>query len=222
MTENDKIFNSLKDQFEGTDLENESFKLTHKFLIECPEKLSWKGTNKPDLNTEAGIRAIGQRFYEGRRTLNLPEPSTKTDKAVSIVLISGYGYEENKIDEILKDHQYAMIAENNVGNYLERYVAANIEPLGWVWCSGELVKATDFIKKSAVGWDLLQIKNRNNSENSSSSAIRAGTTIQKWYRSNSQSGNTRWEKFPDQIGCNQLSEDGFLKFTREIIKKFKT
>lgn len=221
MTENDNAFNTLKEQYRGNDLEDRSLRLTHKFLLECPEKLSWKASNRPDLNTQTGIMAIGKRFYEGRRTLNLPSPSTKTDKAVSIVLMSGYGYEEDKIDEILKDHQYAMIAENNVGNYLERYVANNIEPLGWAWCSGELVKATDFIKKSSAGWDLLQIKNRNNSENSSSSAIRDGTTIQKWYRSNSQSGNTRWDKFPDQIGCNQLSEEGFLIFTKEIIENFK-
>jgi len=221
MTSNQLIFDELKRQYQGTSLEDKSLKLTHQFLQAFPENLSWRGSNKPDLSKDSGIKAIGDRFYMGRRTINLPHPSTKTDKAVSIVLTAGYDYLEGDVDEVLKNHQYAMIAENNVGNFLERYVASNVEPLGWAWCSGELVKATDFIAKNSGGWSLLQIKNRNNSENSSSSAIRSGTTIQKWYRSNSQTGNTRWDKFPDEVGCGQLSEEGFLEFTKETIRQFK-
>ena len=216
------IFREIFNKYHASSVEGESFKLVHQFLTEFPASLSLRKKVKPSVQTEEGLRLIGKHFFEGRRYLNLPNPTTKTDKAVSTTLVVGYGFDESSIEEVLKNHQYAMIAENNVGNYLERYVADNIESLGWAWCSGDLVKSIDFILRTPEGWVLLQIKNRNTSENSSSSAVRIGTSIKKWHRYTAKSGKTRWEKFPHISGVSSLSEAGFLEFIQMTIQQFRT
>ncbi len=217
----DSILNNAFAEFSANDREKRSLRLIFDFANVFPDSLSGKGSKRPNPFTNDGARSICKKFFESRRYINLPPPSTSHDEAVKTVLIAGYNFSENSIDEILKSHQFAMIAENNVGSFLERYVASKIEDYGWAWCSGDLIKATDFILKKPNGWGLLQIKNRNNSENSSSSAIREGTEIIKWYRSNSKSGQTRWNKFPDKVGSGLLSEKEFLEFTANIIKHFK-
>ncbi len=111
-----------------------------------------------------------------------------------------------------------MQAENIVGKLLERYVARLLESRGWVWCCGETMRSVDFIKVPEAGEvQLLQIKNRDNSENSSSSAIRAGTTIKKWYRINSRTGKTRWELLVENADASKdekCNEQGFYAFVQ--------
>jgi hypothetical protein len=116
-----------------------------------------------------------------------------------------------------------MAAENVTGSLLEEYIASVMEPLGWVWCSGKMVKASDFIKFPSVQTGkphLLQVKNRSNSENSSSSAIRKGTTIDKWHRLEAETGVTRWDKFPDPQGKKSLSEAKFQEFVKDRIAEW--
>lgn len=94
----------------------------------------------------------------------------------------------------------------------------------WVWCAGEVVKAVDFIrpsKQAGVDWESLQIKNRDNSENSSSSAIRNGTDIKKWYRTVSKTGSTRWEKFPVGADGEKLDEVDFQNFVKEYLMNLR-
>lgn len=218
----ENLITTVAEKFDASQMEMNALKTVLDFLHEFPEQLSWQGTNKPGVSTADGIETIATKFFKGRRDLRLPHPSTAADSAVGVVLTSAYGYAPKLLDEIIRNHQYAMLAENTVGNFLERYVASKIEMLEWCWCSGDLIKATDFIKKIGHDWQLLQIKNRNNSENSSSAAIRNNTTIQKWYRSIAQSGNTRWDKFPELSSNLKLSEEEFLDFIEHTIKKFKT
>lgn len=62
-----------------------------------------------------------------------------------------------------------MCAENYAGNLLERYLDSVLRKNDWCWCCGDFVKAIDFIGKDDNGkWQALQIKNRDNTENSSS------------------------------------------------------
>lgn len=112
--------------------------------------------------------------------------STKPDLVVDEVLKAYVGAQD--LDRISRDHRLLMQAENTVGKLLERYVSRLLESKGWVWCAGDSMKDEDTIEP-----ELLQIKNRSNSENSSSSAIRVGTTIEKWHRISSRAGNTRWD-----------------------------
>ncbi|MDR1192929.1 MAG: SinI family restriction endonuclease [Peptococcaceae bacterium] len=74
---------------------------------------------------------------------------------------------------------------------------------------------------------MLQIKNKSNSENSSSSNIRSGTNIEKWYRLGTK--NVAGEKVPvykwDDLNnliesasgfpCN-LSEEDYVKYVEEV------
>jgi hypothetical protein len=116
-----------------------------------------------------------------------------------------------------------MAAENVTGSLLEEYIATVMEPLGWIWCSGKMIKASDFIRfpaKNTGKPHLLQVKNRSNSENSSSSSIRKGTTIDKWYRLEAVSGATRWDNFPDSQGKKSLSEVKFHEFVKDRIAEW--
>ena len=116
-----------------------------------------------------------------------------------------------------------MAAENIIGELLEMYIdnMSRVTSAGWCRAYGDVVKGVDFVKSSPSGWILLQIKNRDNSENSSSSAIRSGTNIIKWFRTFSRTGNTNWSNFPDDMLKSQMSENGFRIFVQDYMASLK-
>lgn len=191
------------------------------FLVDNPELLSWRGRDKPDPSTAAGIALLVSRFLVCRAKKDWPaEPTTVPDEAVSLVMQVVYGYTEKQTQQIKREHQHAMSAENIVGALLERYIASVFEPQGWVWCAGDFVKAVDFIKYQAAdgGWQSVQVKNRDNTENSSSSAIRNGTAIEKWFRTYARTGADNWHNFPEPEFRKLLSESGFRAFVVGYLK----
>ena len=108
-------------------------------------------------------------------------------------------------------HNMFMSAENIQGNLLEEYIARNVSTYGFLWCNGNIMRAVDFC--NASGSVFLQIKNKNNTENSSSSNIREGTTIEKWYRLSTRTISGvrypiyKWELLNNIINNNRA--DGF-------------
>lgn len=106
--------------------------------------------------------------------------STCSDPIVSVIVGAAKDFKEAEISSAETNHILFMSAENVQGGLLEEYIATQVKPYGWIWCAGEVLRAIDFC--SANGSVLLQIKNKYNSENSSSSSVREGTTIEKWYR----------------------------------------
>jgi len=170
---------------------------------------------------EAYLKKYVGRYYAGRyRAIVLKDVRTKPDPAVDEVLKAYKKVPPEDLNRIGEAHRMSMQAENIVGNLLEAYIARLFELKGWVWCCGETMRSVDFLK-DVEGEDirLLQIKNRDNSENSSSAAIRAGTKIEKWYRSNSRTGETRWEKLLEYCDANEderCTEEGFYKFVADI------
>jgi len=76
-------------------------------------------------------------------------------------------------------HNLFMSAENVQGDLLEEYIDSVVYEHGWVWCKGDILRSVDFCTEDGR---LLQIKNKSNSENSSSSRVRIGTNIEKWHR----------------------------------------
>lgn len=204
------------------------------FLAEFPNELSWRTSKlspvKPDAKTEDGLMILANRYFEAYRRSDFPvEPSTIPDEMVSVIMERAYGYSYEECQKIKLEHQHAMCAENCVGNLLERYLDSELRQSHWSWCCGEFVKAIDFIGRNENNeWVALQIKNRNNSENSSSSAIRDGTRIQKWFRSFSKDTKkgrpsfTNWEKLPSLMQGYNLNEEDFKKFVVQYIKKEKT
>lgn len=191
------------------------------FLGDNPELLSWRGQNRPDPCTQEGMQVLARKFFSSRNTrLRLSEPTTVPDEAVSIVLQAVYNYTPAQTDQIKREHQHSMSAENIVGALLERYISSVLEPHGWVWCAGDFVKAVDFIKfipETSI-WKSVQVKNRDNTENSSSAAIRHGTEIEKWFRTFSRTGLDNWAAFPEPEFCDRLSEEGFRTFIRNYLQ----
>lgn len=169
------------------------------FLHDHPESLSWpRRATRPVEFDAAVLQQLARKYFDGYRKSDFPAtPGTIPDSAVSLVMLEVFGYAEADIERIKLEHQRAMSAENCVGALLERYIDSVLRPHGWCWCCGSFVKAVDFIQRdSDENWLVLQIKNRDNSENSSSSAIRKGTSIQKWFRTYSRKSATNWENVP--------------------------
>ena len=162
------------------------------------------------------------KFLRGREIKHPTKPMTVTDDAYLEVMFHYWGFGSEEREKIEEIHKAAMAAENIVGDILERYLAERLESEDWVWCSGSVVRATDFIRYENGRWRSLQIKNRDNSENSSSSAIRAGTEIEKWFRCFSQKPKTNWDAFPYQVKKGvPLSDDDFKKFLIRYVEKIR-
>lgn len=213
------IASSVAKKFTDSSGELNSFAELIDFLKEHPEYFGWRGKTVPDLNTEKGVEMVAEKYFSKRHETTVPSiPTTVPDPLVSLIMVHFYGHSEVSAEKIKVEHQHSMAAENIVGELLEKYLAENIENLGWVWCPASLVKHTDFIKKSGNEWVLLQVKNRDNSENSSSAAIRGGTKIIKWFRTYSRTGESNWENFPDSAAVKVLSEINFKKFVINLFK----
>ena len=195
-----------------------------KFLIANPDSLSWRGKDKPDLHKSEGISILAEKFVAAYMKSDFPaKPGTVPDEMVSIVMQTAYGYSEIETKRIKTEHQHAMCAENCVGALLERYIDSVLRSHRWVWCCGSFIRAVDFIrpKSDGKGWDALQIKNRDNSENSSSSAIRNNTDIQKWFRTFANTGKTNWDNLPLGMENKGLSEVNFIAFARDYLESEK-
>jgi len=204
---------------------DECFESIISFLRDNPDLLSWKSKkNIPDINTEEGVEVLRSKYISSRNSpISLGEPSTLVDPAVSQILKIAKNYSDDELKLISIEHQYSMLAENMVGLLLEKYISLTLEKHGWVWCAGDFVKAVDFIKKNSNGkWEAVQVKNRSTTENSSSSAIRNGTDIKKWFRMYSKSakkrGNTNWDAFPEEEFVGLLSENAFFDFIKKQLE----
>ncbi len=117
---------------------------------------------------------------------------------------------------IEEGHGILMTTENLIGDMLEEYLALELAGTGWYCCWGSCIDAVDFCQDKGR---LLQVKNSDNSENSSSSRVRNGTTIEKWYRRKSRLYNTfNWAKLVAITGVKTLSEQNFRLFVEKTIK----
>ena len=171
-------------------------------------------------------------------TLNPPSKrkatpkSSCSDPAIQTIVQIALNADENFTLRMAAYHNLFMSAENIQGNLLEEYISISTRPYGWIWCNGDVLRAIDFC--SSDGAVLLQIKNKSNTENSSSSAIREGTTIEKWYRLGTKTvdgqklPSYKWASLNKIINahittqidtnCN-MNEDSYQEFLRNIISK---
>jgi len=172
----------------------------------------------------AGLDKLARKYIAGYRQSVFPNlPGTQPDELVSLVMQVAYGYSSKETERIKLEHLHSMIAEKCVGELLERYIESKLRTEGWHWCCGNFVRAVDFVRSLPDGlWQVLQIKNRDNSENSSSSAIRHGTEIEKWFRFFSRTGETNWEALPEFMRGYGLTEEGFVKFATAYLEAERT
>lgn len=188
------------------------------FVIENPDYFGWRGAVKPDLKTDAGRKAVLDKMAGAFTTFNLPSaPQTVPDTAVVEILLRYY--EVPKVNRTIKEHQDAMAAENFVGYLLEFYIFSEAYKLGWCLCPAAIVKSVDFVKLNEdKTWTMLQVKNRDNSENSSSKKVREGKDIMHWFRTFSKKTGSNWSNFPDAKLKKTLTEKGFFNFIDNYFK----
>jgi hypothetical protein len=159
-----------------------------------------------------------KNFISGRGKIEFKKSETTPDKAV-YYFIQQKGFKSKEIEKIKKYHIIAMAVENKIGLFLEEYIYNKIKNLGWVWCSGNVVKSIDFIKKNKNdSWEKLQVKNSKNSENSSSNKVREDTDIKHWFRRFHTTGKTNWELLNEIMSVKYFSEIDFLKFLKNKAK----
>ena len=152
------------------------------------------------------------------------------DPAVKIIVQKTQNYNEQEIEIGEKNHNLFMSAENIQGHLLEEYIASKIYKYGFLWCAGNILRAIDFCNRD--GSIFLQVKNKYNTENSSSCNIREGTKILKWYRLGVETKKNikmplyKWEELNEIINQNNdsqlskcnMSENDYLKFLKEKSK----
>lgn len=152
--------------------------------------------------------------------------STLPDPIVDTIIASRLGLEEETTS--MRDaHRLYMYAEQIQGSILEAFLARTLYPYKWYYCYGEVVKSVDFCHENGY---LLQIKNKYNTENSSSSKVREGTEIKKWYRLARPINNKvtyNWDELcnlvnsfkEDNMENLNIGEEDYKEFVLEVIKE---
>ena len=156
----------------------------------------------------------GKNGCASNRIANLP--GTVADPIIEEIIGARLtNLKQDDLEKITYAHRLGMSAENILGLMLEEYLATNLSAYQWHCAWGETVKSVDFVNEDG---SLLQIKNRSNSENSSSSTVRHGTEIDKWYRIKADRVEYMWSSLNEICGTNHLSEEAFVDFARATIE----
>lgn len=154
--------------------------------------------------------------YDNRASQRVSNPpGTVADPIIEKII--GTKLDHLSDDDLVKityAHRLGMSAENILGLLLEEYLATQLREYGWHCAWGETVKSVDFVDEQG---GLLQIKNRSNSENSSSSTVRTGTEIDKWYRIKADRVEYMWGKLNQICNTQHLSENDFVEFAVNTI-----
>jgi hypothetical protein len=154
--------------------------------------------------------------YEKRisRRISKP-PGTIADPIVEKIINARLtGLETEHLEQIKYAHRLSMSAENIQGLLLEEFLAGQLADYGWYCCWGDSIRHVDFCN---IDGSLLQIKNRSNSENSSSSRVRINQPIEKWYRVDARTGSYRWSYFNGKYNTDRFSEASFVTFVQEVL-----
>ena len=159
-----------------------------------------------------------KKGYENRPSKKTSiKSSTIPDRAVKYIfglLVNG---DETLLSDAEMHHSKFMKIENLVGSLIEEYLSEKLKYKNWYCAWGESIKSVDFY---SVNGDLLQVKTSDNLENSSSSKVREGTQIKKWFRRYSKKDDVyNWEQLEEITGVKNLNENDFRKFSSMIIKK---
>ncbi len=142
-------------------------------------------------------------------------PGTVADPIVDVIINARLtGLTTEHLEQIKYAHRLSMSAENIQGLLLEEFLAEQLADYGWYCCWGESVRHVDFCN---IDGSLLQVKNRSNSENSSSSRVRINQPIEKWYRVDARTGSYRWFYFNNKYNTERFSEENFVAFVQQVL-----
>jgi hypothetical protein len=183
-------------------------------LERVPRNIGGKNDSERDVIRKWLLKYQGGLNGRASKRVSKP-PRTVADPIIEKIIGSRLDNLTNEdLNKITYAHRLGMSAENILGLILEEYLANNLKEKGWHCAWGETVKSVDFVNENG---GLLQIKNRSNSENSSSSAIRIGTEIEKWYRIKADRVEYMWPQLNEICGTTSLSEKQFVDFVKVTI-----
>lgn len=167
-------------------------------------------------------------YIKGRENIKSQVPLKnygEKDSALIARVQSSTEADEELMKSYIDGHFLFMSAENMNGSILEEYLAYVLEPENWIWCVGSVYRAVDFCYLEGDTPKLLQVKNKYNTENSSSSAIREGTAIEKWNRLDRPKAPDKykpipnWKKLRDIVDIpslnDRLTEEAYLQYIKE-------
>ena len=209
---------------------NEEFKIIKKFekknqsIFTEGKPFNKYRSKKIIYRSKEHLKILKERFMNDRPEirdklkLDKSKKNVVPDRAIYEYIKEKHSFTEENTELVKSYHNIAMDAENRFGYYLEEFIYSKIKLENWVWCTGSILRSIDFIKENKDDkkdpWIMLQIKNSDNSENSSSSKVRKGTNIKKWFRRFSMRDATNWEKLIEITENKDLSEENFLEFLR--------
>lgn len=175
------------------------------------------GENVSDFMKKWTLKFI--KGYENRPSQRTSNPiGTQHDPILDEIISARINNTNDDLENIKYGHRLSMSAENIAGAFLEEYIAQELIEQGWHCCWGETMRSIDFCN---VDGQLLQVKNSDNSENSSSKTVRDGTPIKHWFRRFSKTGATNWNALNGLVGIDneedQLNEDSFKEFVRNAV-----
>ncbi len=158
------------------------------------------------------------RSFESRISQRISQPpGTTADPIINTIIGTRLGgLTIGQLEQIKYAHRISMSAENILGLLLEEFLAQELVDYGWYCGWGDSVRHVDFCN---VDGSLLQIKNRSNSENSSSARVRINQPIEMWYRVNANTGAYRWSDLNEKYQTNRFSEENFVAFVQSVLSK---
>ena len=181
-----------------------SVKLTREYLNFDPK--AW--TKPKPISNDLITKDITDFFNQNP---SIKKPGTVADELVSDLLEIYCKCNPSNRESIKKQYNQQKQIEMHLGVLLEFYLLKNTYKFGWVQ-TGNCLRAIDMIKKKEDGsWFKLQIKNSDNTTNSSSAGFIKNKAI-TWQRRNSKKGTFYWDQFPDKLMRSTLSEEKFSEF----------
>jgi hypothetical protein len=211
-------FNQVENIISGLNIENpDSVKVLRILWAEKQllPKLRIKGPISVEEYLNRWIDSYHKGFYNRPSQRKGKLSKVIPDSILIDIITSRYSISNIQADTIQKGHSILMSVENVVGEILEEYLEYKLMPLGWLCAWGSTIQSVDFCHPE-LGF--LQIKNSDNSENSSSSSVRFGKPINKWFRRFSTRQNVyNWDALIEMTECKSLGEDDFREFTRKLI-----
>ena len=115
------------------------------------------------------------------------------DPAVEVVIRSGVSGASKNASSRQRWYKQVKCGQNLVGHLLEEFVASELKEWQCAW--GATIRGVDFCRiNSAEQSELLQVKNSQVTENSSSQDSRVRKGVRLWYRFDSSNGCTRWRE----------------------------
>jgi hypothetical protein len=210
----------FKDAFSG---QNKQFLEAHDTILRaCYRNPQLAPTTKKAKTPEELAKVWLEKYENGyknrisRRISQLPH--TVADPIVNTIINARLtGLTTEHLEQIKYAHRLSMSAENILGLLLEEFLADKLARYGWFCCWGESIRHVDFCN---VDGSLLQVKNRSNSENSSSSRVRINQPIEKWYRVDAVNGNYQWSYWQRKYNNDDdFSEEKFIGFIQQVLQR---